>query len=92
MPLTLQNTVNWTAPFVRLQPLTGVGGIPTEPAVTIANTVKQLVLSPPFAWRWNRNTVSINLVAGTQDYVQSMPDFGWVEKAMPRPPFLVATL
>jgi len=79
--ITLNQTVNFAQTYCRLQPLTGVGGVDTEPAVSIANMVKQFILAPPFGWPWNRNTKTFITVAGTQDYTVSVTDFGWLEKA-----------
>lgn len=39
-----------------------------EPAFTSANTVRMTMMSPPFKWRWNRNTIGWYTVAGVQDY------------------------
>ena len=80
--ISLQNTINWAQTFCRLQPLTGVGGVDTEPAMTIANTVLQMILAPPFAWSWNRGSVNITTAASTQDYVTACSTFGWLEKAV----------
>jgi len=84
MPPTilLSGTINWAQTFTRLQPLTGVGGVDTEPAVTIANTVKQFILAPPFAWAWNRTTATFTTTASVQDYSQSLSTYGWLEKAV----------
>lgn len=79
--ITLQNAINFAQAFCQLRPLAGVGGVANEPAVTIANQVKQFILGAPFAWRWNRASVSFNTVAGTQDYSQAVSDLGWLEKA-----------
>jgi len=79
MSTTLTQTINWAQAFVRLQPLTGVGGVDNEPAITTANNVKQAILS--FAWPWNRNSVSFTTTAGTQDYTVSVADYGFPEKA-----------
>jgi len=79
MATTLTQTINWAQAFVRLQPLTGVGGIDNEPAITTANNIKQAILS--FAWPWNRNSVTFTTTAGIQDYTESVPDFGFPEKA-----------
>lgn len=83
MPVTntIQGTVNWAQLFIRSAPLSGVGGVASEPALTIANWTLQYITSPPFAWRWNRNTTSIAATAGTQNYTKALSDFGWIEKA-----------
>lgn len=51
-------------------------------AFSLADEVRQFLLSPPFAWRWNRVELSpITCAAGETDYVVSIPDFGWLERA-----------
>lgn len=56
-------------------------GTNNEPAVSSANIIKQTILGAPFAWPWNRKTVTFNCVSSTQDYVQAASDFGWIEHA-----------
>lgn len=77
---TLANSITWAAYFVGQRPLAIGSGL--EPALTSANTVIQVMLQPPFRWRWNRNMVSfpISAAAGS-DYVIGVPDFGFIEKA-----------
>lgn len=78
--ITLQNTCNWALPHAGFRPVTiGTGN---EPAITNANLIQQTILSPPFAWRWNRKTVTLPLTSGTQDYVQAVADFGYIEKVV----------
>ena len=81
MPATinLQQTILWTGPFVRYQPLV-IGG--TEPSMSNANLIKQTILGAPFTWPWNRaETAPINCIVGTQDYAAALPTFGFIEKA-----------
>jgi hypothetical protein len=54
-------------------------GTNNEPAITSANNVQQVILAPPFKWSWNRNSFTLNTVAGTQDYTVSVTDFGYLE-------------
>lgn len=70
-----------TQNFLKNAPLTGIGGNPLEPAASIGDYVRQFVLSPPFAWRWNRGVTTFNTVQGQQDYVKAISNFGWLEKA-----------
>lgn len=78
--ITLNNTINWTLPFLNYAPVTI--GASNEPAITSANTIIQTILSPPFAWRWNRKTLTFATVAGTQDYVvTTAADYGFSEVA-----------
>jgi hypothetical protein len=81
--IKLQNTLNWAQSFVRLIPLAGQGGVNGEPALTNANNVRQFMLAPPFAWRWNRNSTSFttNNSTPTQSYTVGLTDFGWIERA-----------
>src|SRR5947209_6605828 len=75
----LQDVLNWCAPFLKYHPLAINGN---EPLLTSANTVLQTILGAPFCWRWNRGTATFNVTqAGGQDYIQSVTDFGFVERA-----------
>lgn len=78
---TLGRTVNLASVFIRKAPLLNVGGYPNEPGFSIGDWVRQFILAPPFAWRWNRNSVVFSTTPGQQDYVQNLNDFGWSEKA-----------
>ena len=80
--ITLQNTVNWASGYIFGQP--AALGAANEPAITIANVVKQAILGPPFKWRWNRAYLASAqvLAQGTQDYeIASLTTFGFLEKA-----------
>lgn len=80
--ITLQRTINFAQTFSSLQPLTGVGGFTNEPAFSIGDWVRQFILAPPFAWRFNRLTTTISINNTTQDYPQGgLSAFGWIEKA-----------
>lgn len=81
MSITLGRTVNYASAVIRQAPLVGIGGQPYEPATSMGDWVRQFILSPPFAWRWNRKNGSFTTVQGTQDYLQTTPNFGWLEKA-----------
>ena len=74
----IQATLDWAIPFIRFQPMT-IGG--NEPALTAANMTLQVMLGPPFQWRWNRNTASFTCTAGEQDYTVNIPDYGFEEVA-----------
>jgi hypothetical protein len=76
---TLTRTINVAQNFVRNAPLTFSGT--NDPAFTIGDWVRQFMLSPPFAWRWNRATANFVSVAGQQDYEENLEQFGWLEKA-----------
>lgn len=79
--ITLDRTQKAVRRFIRRAPLTFTDTL--DPALTIGDWVRNFILSPPFAWRWNRAFVTPQtLVAGTQDYVINLPNFGWVEQAV----------
>jgi hypothetical protein len=78
---TVDNSIAWAAYFVGNR---GLALSPTEPAMTSANIVCQVMLSPPFKWRWNRNSKTFAFTSG--DTSVSIPDYGFIEKA-----FVVAT-
>ena len=78
---TIQGTLNWVAAFILNRPTVGIAGNYQEPGLTTANMFMATVLAPPFAWQWNRNTITFPTVAGTTDYTVAISDFGWLEKA-----------
>lgn len=75
--LTISQTLDWCDSIVKFQPL-DIGWF-SQPSLTNANTILQTILGPPFAWKWNRATKTFNTASGTQDYPQSVPDFGFLE-------------
>src|SRR5690348_15429387 len=77
--ITLQSTLNWAQAFLGYAPLNI--GTNNEPALSSANLILQTILSPPFRWRWNRATTSFVTIAGTQDYVESLANVGFLEQA-----------
>lgn len=79
--VNLQSTISWAAPFLRFMP--NNSGPTQEPAITNANRILSTILGPPFKWRWNRGTAQFTAsAAGGQDYVVSVSDFGFLEKAV----------
>lgn len=79
MSTTIQNTIDFSAPFIEYSPL--AVGTGDQPAIGIANEVQNTIMNPPFTWPWNRNENSAtSTVAGTQDYTFSIVDFGFLEK------------
>jgi hypothetical protein len=89
MSHTLLQTIDWAQSFVNYLPLTvGTGN---NPALTNANNILQLFLSPDvMTWSWNRGTTSFQTVIGQQDYVvnitnASVPTFGYLETASLQP-------
>lgn len=86
--IQLQRTINRSSQFIRLAPLTFASNTANDPAFSNADWVMQTILAPPFAWRWNRNATAtptsptFKTISGVTDYKVSLPDFGWVEKAV----------
>ena len=78
---SLQRTVNFASIFSHLKPLTNIGGFALEPALSVGDWVKNFILSPPFAWRWNRAVLGLAVGPNSQDYQVSLPSFGWLERA-----------
>lgn len=79
MANTLQTSINWSLGFLGYS--TPTVGPNNEPALSSANMVSQVMLSPPFRFPWNRNKVQFSTVAGTQDYTVAVTDFGYLETA-----------
>jgi len=78
--IPLSKTVDYTKRFIYNAPLFFVND--GTLAFSIADDVRQFLLSPPFSWRWNRGIVPpITCQAGETDYQVNLPDFGWIEKA-----------
>jgi hypothetical protein len=77
--ITLDRTVKFVRRFIQRAPLTFVNT--NDPAFLMGDWVRQFILSPPFAWRWNRATTQITCVVGQQDYEVNLPNFGWLEQA-----------
>lgn len=78
--ITLQKTIDLTSRYIYQAPLLFKND--GDLAFNMGDWVRQFLLSPPFAWRWNRGVVSpIKCSVGLTDYTVSIPDFGWLEKA-----------
>lgn len=82
--MTLQKTLLWAQPYFPTNTL-NLGSTSQEPFLSNANIVQQTILGPPFAWRWNRTTITQSLSAGTQDYdytaAVASNTFGFLEYA-----------
>lgn len=64
--ITLANTITWAKSFINnIDPTLQTG---TEPAITSANLVKQIMLQPPFDWIWNRSVTGFFCNSGSPDY------------------------
>lgn len=79
--IQLSRSINLAQQFVRNAPLSFATGN-NDPAFSNADWVRQFLLGPPFAWRWNRATVDVQCAVGSSDYTVSLPTFGWIEKAI----------
>lgn len=77
--ITLSDTIAWAQAFLGFAPLTV--GANSEPAISSANTILQTIVSPPFAWNWNRQTLQFVTVQGQQDYQEAVSNWGFIEKA-----------
>lgn len=51
--ITLQNIVDFSSTHVELMPLSGVGGITLEPALSLCNDVLSELICSPNAWKFN---------------------------------------
>lgn len=76
--MNLQQTLMWAMAFLNYQPLT-IGGL--EPALSTGNMVMQVILGPPFAWRWNRATATFVVDNTHYDFTKALPNLGFIEKA-----------
>lgn len=79
---TLQRILNVAQTYIRQAPLIFPAlSAPNDLAFLAGDWVRQFMLAPPFAWRWNRTNSTFTTTAGNQDYSVSLPTFGWLEKA-----------
>lgn len=84
--IQLSRTVTLASQMIRNAPLV-FAAQNNDPALSNADWVKQMILSPPFAWRWNRassvpSSPTFTTTIGTTDYTVPLSDFGWIEKAV----------
>lgn len=84
--IQLERTILICQQFLRLAPLTFPTNTNNDPAFYCADWVKQMILAPPFAWRWNRADATpiaptFVTIAGQPDYQVNLPNFGWIEKS-----------
>jgi hypothetical protein len=78
--IQLKTTIDITSRFIYNAPLLYVNS--GALAYSIGDWVRQFMLAPPFAWRWNRAAVPpIVCEPGTSDYQVTVSNFGWIEKA-----------
>jgi hypothetical protein len=80
MAKTLQDTINFSLPYCRYM-LANIG-TSNQPAIEIACIVRNIIYSAPFTWPENRaEATPFSTVIGTQDYTQTITDFGFLEAA-----------
>ena len=65
---TLQRSINYASILARGAPLSSIFSYANEPALTIGDYVRQFIMGPPFAWRWNRSVTAFNAAIGVSDY------------------------
>lgn len=51
---TIQSVLNFAGTHIELMPLTNVGGISNEPALSLVNDVMGSLIANPMAWKFNR--------------------------------------
>jgi hypothetical protein len=74
---TLQQTISWAKTYIQYSPITA--GFGQEPAVSVASMIRSTLMNAPITWYWNRAETTFSTVKGTQDYVENIPDFGFIE-------------
>lgn len=80
--ITLERTLKVTQQFNWGALLTFTNPSSNDPGFTNADWVRQFILAPPFAWRWNRTNTDTTCVTGASDIVLPLSNFGWLEKAV----------
>jgi hypothetical protein len=76
--LTVQNSVTYCSTLIKNQRM-NINNY--EPGLTAARDILQLMLAPPFVWRFNRTNFSIDITeAGGTDYVVTLNDLGSIEQ------------
>jgi hypothetical protein len=74
--LTIQNSINFVRPILKMQPLDVTG---MEPGLTAGNIILETMLSPPFRWRFNRGSLTFATTAAVTDYVVAVCNLGFIE-------------
>jgi hypothetical protein len=79
----IMSSALFSLPYLGYQP---VNVSNQEPALNAANLTKQVMLGPPFAWPWNRNSFAVDMPVSkttnpAQDYDVLLTDYGFIEKA-----------
>jgi hypothetical protein len=78
----IMSSALFTMPYLGYQPVDVSNG---EPAISVANIVKQTILGPPFKWPWNRGDLHLELDPDAsvwgQDYLlEDITDYGFLEQ------------
>ena len=76
---TLTQSINWAKTYLGYPSLVASPG--QDPAVSAASMIRSCIVAPPLSWFWNRGEASFPLIKGQQDYIETIPDFGWIETA-----------
>src|ERR1700757_4243334 len=67
--VTVNQVVQYAQQHTALMPLTGVGGVANEPALSLANDTLSQLLAAPFPWEFNRADMPVFVTAPyKQDY------------------------
>ena len=80
MPNTLQDTVNWAQTFEGISYAPLNAGVDNEPAISTANMILSTMTNAPLTWATNRSIYTFSTTQGTQDYLQPIDGFGFLEK------------
>lgn len=80
MAYTLTDSINYISPFCRYQnPAVGTNNMPI---IGIGTLVRNVILTAPMVWDFNRNfNTTYTLTPGQQDVLTNIPDFGYLERA-----------
>lgn len=85
MTTTVQNTIDFSQPFIQYSPL--AVGVGNQPALGIANDIQYMFFNAPFTWGFNRaengpaTSNTLTLQPGKQDYTVAVTDFSFIETA-----------
>lgn len=67
--VTITNVSNYAAQHTDLMPMSGIGGIANEPALSLANDTMNELLGEHFPWKFNRAEMAVFVTApNKQDY------------------------
>lgn len=67
--VTITSVVQFASQHTELMPLSGIGGVANEPALSLANDTMNELLGQPFPWKFNRAEMPVLVTApNKQDY------------------------